>query len=48
MTIQLEVPDRLSPEEQREILERLAISMNEEISPQRRTFLGEASEHFSD
>ncbi len=38
VTIQLEVPERLS-DEQRELVERLAGSMNEEIHPQRRTFM---------
>jgi molecular chaperone DnaJ len=38
VTIQLEVPDHLT-DEQREILEKLALSMNEEVHPQRRTFL---------
>jgi molecular chaperone DnaJ len=38
VTIQLEVPSELTAE-QREIIERLASSMNEEVHPQRRTFL---------
>lgn len=38
VTIQLEVPERLTPE-QRELIERLAASMGEEVHPQRRTFL---------
>lgn len=38
VTIQLEVPAQLS-EEQRALVERLASSMNEEVHPQRRTFL---------
>jgi molecular chaperone DnaJ len=38
ITIQLEVPDHLSGE-QRELVERLATTMNEEVHPQRRTFL---------
>jgi molecular chaperone DnaJ len=38
VTIQLEVPQNLT-DEQRELVERLAGSMNEEVHPQRRTFL---------
>jgi molecular chaperone DnaJ len=38
VTIQLEVPSQLTPE-QRQLVEQLAASMNEEVHPQRRTFL---------
>ena len=38
VTIQLEVPENLT-EPQRELVEKLAGSMNEEVHPQRRTFL---------
>jgi molecular chaperone DnaJ len=38
VTIQLEVPEQLS-EDQRELVEKLAASMNEELHPQRKTFL---------
>jgi molecular chaperone DnaJ len=38
VTIQLEVPERLSVE-QRELIERLGSSMNEDVYPQRRTFM---------